>query len=124
VGRNRVEQRQHGFLARVGYVHAGKARRARGAEQIGERAAGQPVQVHQMVVAADAGRRERILVQDRGQGLLDVGADEADERAFHAAASGAAAERTRHRWLPSRIARPDHGRPMNIASLSRSRGRE
>ena len=53
-------------------------------QEVLEAAPGQPVDVHEMIVAADAGGRERVLVQRRRQRLLDVGADEPDQRPLRA----------------------------------------
>ena len=73
--RQLVEKGQHGFLARVGDVDAGKAGHAHGAQQILEPPVRQLVQIHQVVVAANTRCGERVLVQRRRQRLGDVGAD-------------------------------------------------
>ena len=62
-----------------------KPARARRGQQLGQRAAGQGVDVHQMVVADHADGREGVLVQRRRQRLLDIGADQADQDTVHAA---------------------------------------
>jgi hypothetical protein len=81
LGRHGVEQRDHRLLERMGDVDPGEARGAGRGQQVLETAALQGRDVHQVVMARDACRREGVLVQRRRQGFLDVGADQADEHA-------------------------------------------
>ena len=60
-----VEQRHDGLFAGEGNIDAVEARGLDGGQQVLEAAAGQAVEVHQVVGAADAGGGEGVLVQRR-----------------------------------------------------------
>src|SRR6185503_9386388 len=73
IGRYLVEQRHDGLLAGKRDVDAVEAGGLCGGEQVAEPAAGQAVEVHQVVVAADAGGGKGVLVLRRRQRAHDVG---------------------------------------------------
>ena len=74
-----VQQRQHVLLERKRHVGAGKARGLDRIEQLRQATSLEHVDIHQMIIAVDAGGGESIDVQRRRQRLHDICADQADQ---------------------------------------------
>ncbi len=78
----RVKQRDHRLLARVGDVEAGEVHHARGIDEARQRsrAVGAAVEIDQLVVQPQTLRTRLLLVHRRRQRVLDAGADQADQQ--------------------------------------------